>query len=180
MLFRVYVADLEAYNSGVLKGEWIDLPMDEEELNEVLARHSNNFNTDWAIHDYENELGLTIHEYANIYELNELAESLQSLSREEQKIFATALEEVGYDDDSIEQILAVLHNGDYSLHTDILTLTDLGYYVVEELVGLTIDQMSMLSGAIDYEEVGRSYLYDSHFTNFFVEDLGWVEFHVYI
>ena len=29
---QIYIADLEAYNSGYLKGEWIELPTENEEL----------------------------------------------------------------------------------------------------------------------------------------------------
>ena len=42
MEFRVYIVDLEAYNNGEFKGEWVNLPMDEEELHEVIMRHTNN------------------------------------------------------------------------------------------------------------------------------------------
>lgn len=180
MTFRLYIADLAAYNEGELKGEWIDLPMDTEDLNEVLARHSNNFKTDWAIHDYDNDLGLRIEEYADIHDLNELAASLESLSSEELRIFAAAIDELGDDEYTIAEVLAVLHNSDYSLHTDVLTMTDLGYYVVDEYVGLNAYQEMFLSGTIDYEEVGRSYFYNGTFTSLFVEGLGWVEFHTAI
>ena len=33
---RIYITDLEAYNSGHLVGEWLDLPMTTEELSEAI------------------------------------------------------------------------------------------------------------------------------------------------
>jgi hypothetical protein len=31
---QIYIADLDAYNSGYLKGEWIELPTDNENIKE--------------------------------------------------------------------------------------------------------------------------------------------------
>jgi hypothetical protein len=36
MEIRIYVANLAKYNDGFLVGEWIDLPMDEDELEAKL------------------------------------------------------------------------------------------------------------------------------------------------
>ena len=50
---QIYIADLEAYNSGYLKGEWIELPTEDEEIQEAILRQSKNEQSDFAIHDYE-------------------------------------------------------------------------------------------------------------------------------
>ena len=49
MEFRVCIIDLEAYNSGEFKGEWVNLPTDIENLQEVVMRHNNGGQTDYAI-----------------------------------------------------------------------------------------------------------------------------------
>jgi antirestriction protein len=72
---RVYVADLEAYNNGKLKGEWLDLPADDAEIQAVLDRHSKNGQHDWAIHDYE--APFSISESADLYALSALLESAE-------------------------------------------------------------------------------------------------------
>jgi len=46
---QIYIADLEAYNSGYLKGEWIELPTDNENINDAILRQSKNGQSDFAI-----------------------------------------------------------------------------------------------------------------------------------
>lgn len=46
---QIYIADLEAYNSGNLKGEWLELPTEEEEIEKVILRQSKNGESDFAI-----------------------------------------------------------------------------------------------------------------------------------
>ncbi|MGL5714580.1 MAG: antirestriction protein ArdA [Paraclostridium sp.] len=60
---QVYIADLEAYNSGYLKGEWIQLPTANEEIEAAILRQSKNGQSDFAIHDYE--LPFKIGEYTD-------------------------------------------------------------------------------------------------------------------
>ena len=72
---RIYIADLNAYNNGYLKGEWIELPTDKEEIEEVIKRHTNNGQTDFAIHDYE--LPFSIGEYDDPFKINELIELIE-------------------------------------------------------------------------------------------------------
>ncbi|WP_081012224.1 antirestriction protein ArdA [Paraclostridium sordellii] len=49
----MYISDLEAYNSGYLKGEWIELPTENEGIQEAILRQSKNWQSDFAIHDYK-------------------------------------------------------------------------------------------------------------------------------
>lgn len=46
---QIYIADLEAYNSGSLKGEWIELPTENEKIKEAILRQSKNGQSDFAI-----------------------------------------------------------------------------------------------------------------------------------
>ena len=61
---RIYVADLAAYNSGVLHGVWIDAT---QEVDEIQAQINKLFKTspveyaeEFAIHDYEGFGSLSI------------------------------------------------------------------------------------------------------------------------
>lgn len=81
---RIYIADLNAYNNGDLKGEWIELPTDKEEIEEVIRRHTNNFNTDYAIHDWE--LPFKIVEYSDPYKINEIVEFMEEQNLNETTI----------------------------------------------------------------------------------------------
>ena len=72
-LVEIYVANLEAYNQGVLKGEWITLPADKEilikELEEIGGEEQ-------AVHDVCDSIGLNISEYTDIKELNNFLKEL--------------------------------------------------------------------------------------------------------
>lgn len=70
-MMNLYIADLQAYNNGELKGKWITLPMCEVELENIL----DSFPSDYAIHDYESEIEVS--EYMNIEQLNEFTHMME-------------------------------------------------------------------------------------------------------
>lgn len=72
---KIYVADLEAYNAGKLKGVWVDL-QDHSDIDSVweFLNQSLNNPEEVAIHDYEGFDGLEINEYDSIEKLMELIE----------------------------------------------------------------------------------------------------------
>ncbi|MGL5723722.1 antirestriction protein ArdA [Cetobacterium sp.] len=72
---RIYIADLLAYNDGLLKGEWIKLPAEETEIQKVLNRHTQNGKGDFAIHNWE--LDFEISEYADPFKINEACKLIQ-------------------------------------------------------------------------------------------------------
>ncbi|MGL5712005.1 MAG: antirestriction protein ArdA [Paraclostridium sp.] len=74
---QIYIADLDAYNSGYLKGEWIELPTENEEIEKVISRQSKNGQSDFSIHDYE--LPFEIGEYTDPIKVNELCEAIEGL-----------------------------------------------------------------------------------------------------
>ena len=74
---QIYIADLSAYNAGYLKGEWVQLPTEEDEINDVLLRQSQNGKSDYAIHDWE--LPFKISEYTNPRNITEICTILKDL-----------------------------------------------------------------------------------------------------
>lgn len=91
-MLNIYLTNLGLYNSGVLLGEWVELPITDEELNKVFDRikicHDDVEYTDecgnpyeeYFITDYDCKIeGVEIHEYSNLNTLNELAEELSNL-----------------------------------------------------------------------------------------------------
>ena len=67
---RIYVASLADYNSGRLRGRWIDADQPaeaiREQIVEMLAESNEPIAEEWAIHDYENfgDLGAVgVHNY---------------------------------------------------------------------------------------------------------------------
>ena len=81
---QIYIADLSAYNAGYLKGEWIQLPTEEDEINDALLRQSQNGKSDYAIHDWE--LPFKISEYTNPLKINEICTILKDLDINESLI----------------------------------------------------------------------------------------------
>ena len=71
--------------NGADGGEWVTLPMDPTELDEVLeniAEAMGDNDPEWAIHDYEWETEIEmdeISEYDNIQELNEKCRDISDL-----------------------------------------------------------------------------------------------------
>ena len=76
----IYLTNLNRYINGMLCGEWVKLPIPQEELETVLHRIGTE-NDEFFITDYETLLGnLHISEYASISDLNELAEKIDGLA----------------------------------------------------------------------------------------------------
>ena len=77
----IFLTSLHKYNCGILCGEWLKLPIPQEELDAVIGRIGSE-GDEFFITDYEVLFGnLHISEYASIQELNELAERLDLGSR---------------------------------------------------------------------------------------------------
>lgn len=150
-MIKLYVADLQAYNNGELKGEWIELPMCEVELENFLE----SFPSDYAIHDYECDFEIS--EYMNIESLNEFAEMMA-----ENKYSMEMLNMIDnwqdYDLYCLQQELENIHihyfEGDTSHYvTDKDLMEDFAYwYMVES--GYQEDTIpSEIRSAINWEKV---------------------------
>jgi len=143
---KIWLGSLEAYNNGELKGEWLELPMDEEKLREVYNQYTNDGQNDYFIADHESEV-LDIGEYSDPFELNEQAEEIEDLEDYEIKKLNFLIECQGYDfDDAIEKI------EDCDLYED-MSFKDLAYEFVEE--GLFGEIPEHLANYIDYDAIAR-------------------------
>ena len=102
-MLNIFVNTWGNYNTnGADGGQWVTLPMDPEELEEVLeniAALMGDKDPEWAIHDYEwtTEIELDeISEYANIFKLNEMCNDLDDLEEWEAEEIAAAVEAWDY------------------------------------------------------------------------------------
>lgn len=87
----IFITNLTRYHD-ILCGEWVKLPIPQEELEAVLRRIGSE-GDEFFITDYEVLFGnLHISEYASIQELNELAERLDGLADHEYEKLAAILE----------------------------------------------------------------------------------------
>ena len=81
MIIKVFVSNLAKYNDGELTGQWTTLPVDDVNKGildklELGGNSHDGYNHDWFISDYE--APFKINEYDDLYNLNELAEALES------------------------------------------------------------------------------------------------------
>lgn len=74
---KIYVADLAAYNAGILHGVWIDATDDQESIQDqvrsMLAASPEDMAEEYAIHDYEGFAGYELSEYEELESAHEIA-----------------------------------------------------------------------------------------------------------
>ena len=157
-MINLYIANLGKYNEGQLVGAWVALPVAKDELARILREEVkiNEMYEEWAVHDYECDIdGVEISEWANIWELNELAERLGKTDEYNRKIIESCLEVFGGD------VFDYVDNTDeFILLEGVETDYDLGYYYVEEAGIYDLKSLGSLSNYIDYERFGRDLAYD--------------------
>ena len=114
-MLKVYITDLAAYNQGFLIGEWVELPMYQEDLEakvlEILKKGSdacgfNEEHEEFFITDYEFEGTqlFKVEEYSNLEEINYKCEQLEDLSEHDQKRVAYLMDYVGFNfEDALER-----------------------------------------------------------------------------
>ena len=155
-MLDIFINTWGNYNeNGADGGAWVTLPLEPEELEEVLeniAKNMGDNDPEFAIHDYEWTCeweGFEISEYDNIEELNEFIQKLDSLRDWEQKTYCAAVEYFGRDYVDIEDL------DDFNLYEDITDNYDLGYYWAVESGCYETDNLGTLGRYIDYEAFGR-------------------------
>lgn len=172
-MLKIFVNTWGNYNAnGADGGRWLDLPMDQDELDETLeeiAAAMGDNDPEWAIHDYEwadDFDGGQISEYANIEELNNYVQAVEDLDKWQLETYAAAVEYWGREYVDIEDI------DDYMLYSDIEDEYDLGYYWINESGCYDLSEMGNLANYFDYAAFGRDINLetDGGFTSY-----GWIE-----
>ncbi|MBR1373456.1 antirestriction protein ArdA [bacterium] len=156
-ILAVYITNLGKYNEGYLIGEWVELPVTDEELKKVFERIGiNEQYEEYFITDYESDFGLTAGEYSSINELNEQAERLAELDEYELDIVAALLSE-GYElADSLDRYEDVM------VYYDCNDMTDVAYAYIEE-TGMLNGVPESIARYFDYEAFGRDMSYEGQF-----------------
>lgn len=151
-MLRIYLTNLGKYNEGMLVGEWVDLPVSEEELEKVFNRIGiNDEYEEYFITDYESDIdGVKVGEYENIDDLNELAEALEDLDSEEENVLSVMLE----DGCTFEEALEKIKDRDYMVYYNCDSMEDVAYQVVEES-GLLDGVPEKVARYFNYEAYGR-------------------------
>ena len=189
MEVKAWIGNLGMYNEGVLMGEWVPLPIDEEDQNELFKRIGMDYvdedgelvktgYEEYYIGDYESDYTAELNmydrfgTYTSIEDLNEFAEKLEDWER--------ACHRVGHDPDillaAISQYSSDLGGeldgdpGDWTLRRDIKSLEDYGKMLVYEYNFITLSDDAAIY--FDFERYGedQAKLADGTLT-----DYGWLE-----
>lgn len=154
-MIKIYLTDLAAYNAGYLVGEWIELPLKKEELDKKLknilksgSQICGEIHEEYFITDFESDI-VDIHEYSNIFDLNEQAELLSDLCDYELKIVKFLLNENLAN--SLEEAIENIDN--VTLYEN-QTMEDIAYNFVNEIYDMD-NLPCLISSNIDYKGIAR-------------------------
>jgi len=149
---RIALTNLGKYNEGSLVFKWLDLPYTDEDLQETLkAIGINEEYEEYFISDTDSDItGLTIGEYDDIEELNDLITDYDNLDEWDRGKIAAIIES-----DSISLKEAMECVDEIELIPDVDNERDLGYYYVEDSGIYDTKSLGPLANYIDYESFGR-------------------------
>lgn len=163
-MLNIYINTWGNYNeNGADGGEWITLPMDEAELDEILERVAEAMgdeDPEWFVNDYEWTTETAIFEVSemdNYHELNERCQEFDDLNEYEQEALA-AIVEVHTND--FEEALKILQEGDFQFYEN-MDLEDVAYELVEECY-FTKDTPEIFTRYFDYEAFARDLGFDGY------------------
>ena len=148
---KIFLTNLGKYNEGELIGEWVELPVSQEELQKVFERIGiNEEYEEYFITDYECDL-YEVGEYENLDTLNEIAERIEELDEEESKVVKALMSDLGY---TLNEAIYKVNSGDYRIYSDCENMTDIAYQVVEECECLK-NVPENVARYFDYASFGR-------------------------
>ena len=163
---KLYITDLEAYNSGHLVGRWITLPMNENLLAECVADilkegknicEDGHFHEEFFITDFECEY-LDIGEYDNLDRLNEIAEAMENIDEDGIKSIKFLL-----DNNFVSDIFQAIESYEDSVRIyEDSTMQDIAENFIEECYNLD-DMPSIIANNIDYESIARDMEIEGNF-----------------
>ncbi|AEJ93434.1 anti-restriction protein [Mycobacterium phage Benedict] len=140
---KIYVADLAAYNAGVLHGVWIDLEGKtvnevEDEIHVMMREGQRLYvprtlspHEEWAIHDYEGFGDIRISEHEDLGTLLDLSEAIEKHGDPFVAWISEAVGDIGYFADVAD---AVSQFEDCFVGP--MTLEDYAYEYASEVLGL--------------------------------------------
>ncbi|WP_214796616.1 MULTISPECIES: antirestriction protein ArdA [unclassified Exiguobacterium] len=147
-MFNIYVTNLAKYNQGISSGKWLELPMDEDELQMELKLILGE-DEEYAIHDYE--APFHIGEYESISRINEIAEEVERSGVDSEVLDAIA-GALGSIFDAIETV----NNGDYHIwEAESMEEVARQHYEETGMVREIEEKLPHLVNHIDYESIGQ-------------------------
>ena len=160
-MLNLFVNTWGNYNeNGADGGQWITLPMDPDELQEVLehiAAAMGDNDPEWAIHDYEWESDVElgdVNEMDSISDWNARCQEAYDLEEWETEEIAAAMEAYGY---TFPEALERQQRGCFTLYAG-MDLEE----VAEDLINECYDLPEFALRYFDYEAIARDLSYDGY------------------
>lgn len=169
-MFRIFLTNLGKYNEGELVGEWVDLPI--YDFSDVLENigisdepaENGCYYEEYFITDFETDYNITIGEYDNIYELDELAERLEGLTDYEKEIVKAYCEVCSDNlEDALDHIDDCIFYQNCSLYDVAVELADetLASYAGSSKAAEAV--VDFASSYFDYNAFARDLGYDGYY-----------------
>lgn len=152
MTIKIWLGDLSAYNEGRLAGEWVALPCDEETLDALVSKYTNDGQSDYYIADYEAPFQHNSFVHLTPQRLNEIAEELADMNEYD-------LARVEYLAEARDIDTALSDYEDVSFYEG-MTLKQVAMELVDE--GVFGDVPETIANYIDYEAIARDLSFDGY------------------
>jgi antirestriction protein len=163
---KIYVADLAAYNDGLLKGVWLDATLSADELTDAVKTMLGE-NEEWAIHDYEGFDGIKIDEWDSFETVSALANAIM----EHPYLFSEVYNHLGSEDvDATLEYIRDNYLGSYQ------SLEEYAEQWLEETGGLNSLHKNLYY-YFDFEKFGRDMEING---DIFTIEEGYKNIHVFI
>lgn len=164
---KVYATCLASYQKGFLIGEWIELGIDEDELNHTIKRilkmgeeacNDGDIHEEYFLTDWEGEEFFQVREYTNVYELNKEVVRFNELDLDDcsKKCVSFLMSEniVSNLDEALEKY------EDCLIYED-MSFLDLSFQIVDEQFSL--DELpQFVSNYFDYEKFASDLELDNY------------------
>lgn len=147
---KIFLTNVGKYAEGELVGTWVNLPVDDNFESAKKEIGINGQYEEWFITDYE--APFEIGEYDDIYELNELAETVQNMDENEQEVLDCLSRENGYD---AKEAIEIIENGDYTIYQDCVDMGEVAFQYLNE-IGMIDELPEWAQDYFDYDQYGVS------------------------
>lgn len=175
MELKAFVTNLGKYNEGELVGEWVEFPVSDDEIEDILERIEIDGEEyeEYFITDYEADFDAAriLGEYVTLETLNEIAEALENTFHESSTLAVIEADEPR----NAQELLECIESADDRWVVTYNAagggeVSDLAWYYIDEVVG-GIDSLDRetLERYFNYESFGRDLKYD-----FIETSYGWV------
>ena len=170
-MIKVYLTNLSQYTKGNLKGKWLTLPMDDQQLQKeiknVLGNDEEYFITD---HECPFEIG----EYINITELNETMQEIKELNLDHNEFYALCKSSTI---SNYKELLQKIIDQDYTIlevtSENLIDGSDIAFELYEnELISFLGKIPDDLIDYIDWDQVWRECEISYNWCEIFMQENG--------